>query len=313
MNVSNSPRPRRPFGRTGLLVDPICIGTAPIGHTNNTYGYSVDEERGLATARAIFAGPFNFVDTAAFYGDGRAERFLGTALREIGGLPPGFVLSTKLGRNPSGEEGFLDADGVRRVFERSQRLLGMERIPIVFLHDPRFATFESIMGSGGAFEGLARLRDEDLIGHLGVGEGDVAVTLRYVETGEFEAILTHNRYTLLGREAEPLIQAAWSRGLAVMNGAPYGSGILAKGPDAAPRYQYQPASAAVLEKARRLETICRRHSVPLAAAALQFSLRDPLIACTDIGVSRPERIQQTLELAQWPIPAALWEEVAAVE
>lgn len=312
MNATPSPRPRRPFGRTGLLVDPICIGTAELGDSRKSLGYSIDEEQALATARAIFAGPFNFVDTAGLYGDGESERRLGIALRERGGLPPGFVLSTKTGRDPK-TDGYFDADGIRRGIERSLRLLGLDRLQLVFLHDPRFSTIETVMAPGGPFAALARLRDEGVIQHLGVAEGDVHLLVRYIETGAFEAVITHNRYTLIGQEAESVIEAAWSRGLAVMNAAPYASGILAKGPAAFPRYQYQPASAAVLEKARRLEAICRAHGVPLAAAALQFSLRDPRLSATDVGMSYPERLQQTLELAKWPIPPALWEEVAALD
>lgn len=304
-------RPRRPFGRTGLLVDPICIGTAELGDPRKSQGYSIDEEQALATARAIFAGPFNFVDTAALYGDGESERRLGIALREIGGLPPGFVLSTKTGRDPK-TDGYHDAAAVQRSIERSLRLLGLDRLQLVFLHDPRFGVFERIMARGGPFEALDRLRAEGVIEHLGVAEGDVALLLRYVETGEFEAVITHNRYNLLSREAEPVIAAARSRGMAVMNAAPCGSGILAKGPEAFPRFQYQPAAPEVMEKARRLAAICRNYGVPLAAAALQFSLRDPRIDATDVGISRPERLQQTLEVSQWPIPDALWEEIAQV-
>ncbi len=300
-------RPRRPFGRTELLVDPICIGTAELGFTQKSYGYTIDEERALATARAIFAGPFNFVDTAALYGDGESERRLGVALRELGGLPAGFVLSTKAGRNPQKDEP-LDADGVRRVVERSQRLLGLERLQMVFLHDPRFSTFEAVMAKGGPFEALAGLRAQGVIQHLGVAELDVPLLRRYVETGEFEAVITHNRYNLLTQEAEPVIAAAQARGMGVMNAAPYGSGILAKGPAAFPRFQYHQATPKILEKARRLEAVCQRHGVPLAAAALQFSLRDPRIHATDVGISRPERIQQTLALSAWPIPEALWAE-----
>jgi D-threo-aldose 1-dehydrogenase len=136
--------------------------------------------------------------------------------------------------------------------------------------------------------------------------------IRYVETGAFAALETHNRYTLLNRSAEPLIDLAARMGLAVVNAAPYNSGLLVKGPDAYPRYAYQTASAAILDRTRQLDAICKKHSVPLAAAALQFSTRDPRITSTIVGFSKVERIAQTIELYQCKIPDALWPEVDAV-
>ncbi|HEX6972688.1 MAG TPA: aldo/keto reductase, partial [Limnochordia bacterium] len=105
------------------------------------------------------------------------------------------------------------------------------------------------------------------------------------------------------------LEVAARRGVAVINAAPYGSGILAKGPDAYARYAYQDAPAELVERTRRLAEVCRRYDVPLAAAALQFSLRDPRIAATIVGITRPERIEQTLALARQAIPDALWPEL----
>ncbi|HEX5500273.1 MAG TPA: aldo/keto reductase, partial [Thermomicrobiales bacterium] len=149
-------------------------------------------------------------------------------------------------------------------------------------------------------------------GHLGVAGGPIDLEIRYVETGIFDAVITHNRYTLLNRSADPLLDLASQRGLAVLNAAPYGSGVLAKGPDAYPRYAYQDAPAEMLDRVRQIAAICERHHVPLAAAALQFSTRDPRITATIVGMSRPERIQQTIDYATHPIPDALWDELAEV-
>jgi D-threo-aldose 1-dehydrogenase len=136
--------------------------------------------------------------------------------------------------------------------------------------------------------------------------------IRYVELGVFDAVITHNRYTLLNRTAEPLIELAAQRGLAVLNAAPYGSGILAKGPDTYARYAYQDASPEIVDRAKQMQALCTRHGVPLAAAALQFSLRDPRITSTIVGMSKPERIWQTIELARQPITEELWPELDAV-
>jgi D-threo-aldose 1-dehydrogenase len=289
------------------MVDPLCIGTSELGGLVNIFPHAVGEEAALATARAIFAGPIGFIDTAADYGE--SERRLGMALRERGGLPPGFVLSTKAGCGfPPGDVG---GDHVRRSVERSLRLLGLARLQLVYLHDPEETTFERTMAPGGAVEALRRCKDEGLIEHIGVAGGPIALLSRYVETGAFEVVISHNRYTLLNVAASPLWDVAVEHGVAPINAAPFGGGMLSKGPDAHPRYAYTAASAEVLGRARRIEALCARYDVPLAAAALQFSLRDPRIGSTIVGMSRPERLGQTLALAQHPIPEDLWSELRA--
>jgi D-threo-aldose 1-dehydrogenase len=302
--------PQRPFGQTGLAVPPLCVGCAPLGDMPETFAYSVAEEHALATLRAVFASPITFVDTAASYGDGESERRIGVVLRELGGLPPGYVLATKADRNlRSGDFGGAQ---MRRSVERSLRLLGLDRLQVCYLHDPEHTTFEQATAPGGPVEALLRLKDEGLIEHVGLAGGPIDMSIRYLETGAFEAVITHNRYTLLDCTAEPLLDVAAERGVALLNAAPYGSGILAKGPDAYPRYAYQQAAPALVEQTRQLQAICDRHGVPLAAAALQFSTRDPRITNTIVGMSSPERVQKTIELARVEIPPALWDEIAAL-
>jgi D-threo-aldose 1-dehydrogenase len=275
-----------------------------------TFAFSVSEEQALATLRMAFQSPINFLDTAAAYGDGESERRIGVVLAELGGLPAGYVLATKADRNL--QTGDFSGDQIRRSVERSLRLLGLDRLQIVFLHDPEHTTFENVMAPGGPLEALLRFRDEGVIGHVGVAGGPIDLLIHYVETGAFEAVVTHNRYTLLNRTAAPLLDLAAGRGLALLNAAPYGSGILAKGPDAYARYAYQDAPPEMVASVRRMAEVCQGFGVPLAAAALQFSLRDPRITSTVVGMSRPERITQTLELARHPIPDDLWVELAAI-
>lgn len=301
--------PRRVLGPTDLQVTSVSIGCAPLGDMPDTFAYSVPEEQALELLRAVFKSPINFLDTAASYGDGESERRIGIVLRELGGVPPGYVVGTKADRNV--QTGDFGGEQIKRSVERSLRLLGLDRLPLVFLHDPEHTTFENVMSPGGPVDVLLRLREEGVIGHVGVAGGPVDLMMRYVATGAFEAVITHNRYTLLNRSAEPLLEMASSRGLGVLNGAPYGSGILAKGPDAYARYAYQEAPEQMVEQTRRLDAICKRHNVPLAAAALQFSLRDPRIHSTIVGMSRKERLEQTIELARHPIPDEIWPELDA--
>jgi D-threo-aldose 1-dehydrogenase len=301
----------RPLGSTGLMVHPLCIGCAPLGDMPETFAYSVAEAQALETFRAVLDGPVNFLDTAAAYGDGESERRLGLVLRERGGrVPPGFVIATKADRNL--QTGDFSGAQIRRSVEASLRRLGLERLQLCYLHDPEHTTFEASMAAGGAVEALRRCKEEGLVAHLGIAGGPIPMMTRYVETGLFEAAISHNRYTLLNTSAAPFWDACVRHCVAAVNAAPYGSGILAKGPGVYPRYAYQDAPAEVVERARRLQDVCERHRVPLGAAALQFSLRDPRIVSTVVGISRPERLAQTLKWARWPIAEGLWGELAAV-
>lgn len=300
---------RRPLGPLGVDVPAISIGCAPLGNMPDTFDYEVPEEIALATIRRALEGPLDHLDTAAAYGDGESERRIGLVLQELGGLPEGAFLQTKAGQSPDGD---FSGEMVRRRFERSLRLLGQDRIELVFLHDPQSITYEEAFATNGPVEVLHQLKDEGLIGHVGVAGGPIDMEIRFVESGAFDAVITHNRYTLLNRRADPLLTIASERGLTVFNAAPYGSGMLAKGPDAYARYAYSSAPEPMVERARTIQEICSRYDVPLAAAALQFSLRDPRIDSTIVGMSRPERIDQTIALAQHAIPDACWSDVLAV-
>lgn len=300
----------RPLGNTGLTVSPLCIGCAPLGNMPDTFAYEVGEERALQTVRAIFSGPINFLDTAASYGDGESERRIGLVLREIGGLPAGYVLASKADRDL--HTGDFSGEQMRRSVERSLRLLGLDQIQMLYLHDPEHTTFEKAMAPGGPVEVLQRCKQEGLIAHLGVAGGPIDLMTRFVETDLFEAAISHNRYTLLNTEADAFWDVCRSHNVAAVNAAPYGSGILAKGPTAYPRYMYSEASEDLLTRARRIEALCQQYNVPLAAAALQFSLRDSRIVSTVVGVTRPERLHETVSLAQIPIPGELWEAIATV-
>src|SRR5918993_365754 len=281
----------RPLGNTGLLVSPLCFGCAPLGDMPETFGFSVAKERAHETLRTAIESPVNFLDTAASYGDGEAEKRIGEVLRELGGVPPGYVVATKADRDLS--TGDFSGEQMLRSIERSLKLLGMDKLPLVYLHDPEHASYEDLMAPGAAVETLLGLKEEGVIEHLGVAGGPIDLMVRFVETGTFEAVITHNRYTLI-------------------NAAPYGSGILAKGPDVYARYAYQDASQELIETVRAMSEVCTEYDTSLAAAALQFSMRDPRVVSTVVGLSRPERVQQTIDLATHPVPDELWPHLEAL-
>jgi D-threo-aldose 1-dehydrogenase len=298
----------RPLGKTGLRVPPLCMGCAPLGDMPETFAYGVTEAQALATIRAAFASPVSFLDTAASYGDGESERRIGLVVREHGGVPPGMVIATKADRDL--QTGEFTGDQMRRSVERSLRLLGVDHLQLCYLHDPEHIGFAAAMAPGGSVAALRQLHEEGVIHHLGVAGGPIAMMTQFVATDLFEAAISHNRYTLLNQEAEPFWDACQQHGVAALNAAPYGSGILAKGPSAYPRYMYGEASEEYMQRAYAIEALCQRHHVPLAAVALQFSLRDSRIASTIVGMSKPERLAETVALAQTPIPDELWQDVA---
>jgi len=303
--------PQVKLGRTKLSICRVGFGTTSLSSMPDTYGYEVGVERAYQTVRAIFDGPANFLDTSRIYGFGRSEERIGEVIRERGGLPDGFVVSTKLDRDPQTNR--FDAAQARRSLEQSLRALNLDRISLLHLHDPEHAaSLVEATGPKGALAELFKIREEGLADAVGLAAGPVDVMMPLLRDWDFDAMITHNRFTLVNRNAEAMIDLAVAKGIAVLNAAPYAGGVLAKGAEAFPRYVYQEASEQMLDPVRRLEAICARHGVPPGAAALQFSMRDHRIASTICGVSRPERVHQTLEWAQWPIPDVLWAELAAL-
>lgn len=304
------PLARRQFGKTPLMVPPIAVGCAPLGNMGEVFGYSVAEADAVATILRALDSPIPYIDTAALYGDGESERRVGLALKEAGGLPEGAVLQTKEGRDP--RDNNYRGDTVKWRMERSLKLLGVDHIDIVYLHDHEWTTFEEAMAPGGPVEVLRSFQEQGVFDYLGLAGGPVPHQMRFIETGLFDALIHHNRYTLLNRSAEPMIQAACDRGMAVLNAAPYGSGMLVKGPDAYPRYAYQQASPEMVDRVRQYQAIAECYGVPLAAVALQFSTRDPRQTATIVGMSRPSRVDDTIRYLTTPIPEALWDEIADI-
>jgi D-threo-aldose 1-dehydrogenase len=297
------PADRRVLGRTGLEVSPVCVGTSPLASMPQLYGYEVSQQRAQDTIRAVLDSPFNFLDTSNSYGGGTAEERIGHVLARAGGVPPGFVLATKVDADPV--TGDFSGDRVRRSVQESLERLGLDRIQLMYLHDPEYhLTFAAAMARGGPVEALTALRDQGVLGYLGVAGGPVRLLGDFIATGQFDAVLSHNRYTLVDRSAGPLLDYARRRRVA--------GGMLVKGPDRQPNYAYRPASPPIRDAVRSMQRACAARGVPLAAAALQFSLREPRISATVVGVSEPSRIGEITALMSVQIPAELWAELDAL-
>lgn len=299
------------IGKTGMTVPNICYGATALASMPDTYGYSVTEERGLDTIRAVLAQPDGFIDTSRNYGLGKSEDLIGRVVRELGSWPAGRILSTKLDRDMDTRR--FDAARARQSLEESLLALGVDHVQILHLHDPEYALdLHDVTKPDGALRELMRMKDEGLADAVGLAAGRIDIMMPILRDWDFDVIITHSRYTLVNRNAEPMIELAQSRGMSILNAAPYASGALAKGASNHRRYVYQEATEDMLEPIRQVEAICARRGIPLGAAALQFSLRDPRIASTICGVSRPERIEETRAWANWPIHDDVWSELLAL-
>jgi D-threo-aldose 1-dehydrogenase len=297
-----SPLGRPQLGRSGIPVTSLGLGTSGLGGMPGLYGYDVDEERAIATILAVLDSPIRFIDTSNGYAD--AERRIGAALRRRGGLPPDVVLASKVDPAPGSDD--LSAARVRASLEESLDRLGVDQLPLLYLHDPERILFDDAMASSGPVSELIRLRDEGAVDHLGVAGGDIAEMMAYIDTDVFDVVLTHSRFTLLDRSASRLLDLAQSKGIGVVNAAPYAGGLISRGPDRQPGYAYATGDEVAHRAAAAMLVISRRFGVPLTAAALQASLRDPRITSTVVGMSSPSRVAETLDLMAVEVPAEMW-------
>lgn len=326
------PLPSRPLGRTRLQVPILGLGGAPLGDLYE----KIPEERALATIERAYEGGARLFDTAPLYGYGLSEHRMGHVLRQ---KPRGsYVLSTKVGRllfpeDPARiDRGIFQGglnfrpqydysyDGTLHVVEQSLQRLGIERVDIFLIHDVDIwthgsrAAYEARLkeATEGAYKALDRLRAEGVIKAVGVGVNEVEACLAFARACQMDCFLLAGRYTLLEQGGlDDLLPLAEEQGFSFLLGGPFNSGILATGPVPGAKYNYREAPPEILERVRRIETVCRRHGVPLAAAAIQFPLGHPQVASIVPGAVRPEEVERNLELIRTPIPADLWAELKA--
>ena len=294
---------------TGLEVTELSFGTSSLGSMPDTYGYEVSEDRAQKTLNRFFQGPVNMLDTSRNYAMGESEKRIGKAIKENGGWPNGFLLSTKLDRNM--DTLVLDKNRVRESLEESLKTLNVDSVDILFLHDPEYAKdITDITKKDGAMDELFKIKNEGLAKAAGVAMGKVDIMFPLLKDWDFDVIINHNRYTLLNREANEMYDYASSKNIAIFNAAPYAGGVLAKGPDNFKKVTYQDATEEKLAPAREFEKVCKKHNVELGAAALQFSLRDNRITSTISGVTSVESIEKNLAWANAEISDEFWDEIS---
>jgi D-threo-aldose 1-dehydrogenase len=323
--------PTRFIGNTKLSVTELGFGAAPLGNLYQT----VRDCDARDTAIAAIAAGIAYFDTAPYYGFGLSERRVGDALRGHDGI----VLSTKVGRllkadttvhgyaqrrgfcspMPFEPEFDYSFEGVMSSWEASKQRLGLARIDILYVHDIGSLTHGSRheitfrqLTDGGGLRALEQLRSTGSIQAFGLGVNETAICLEAMKHVRLDVVLLAGRYTLLEQSAlDALLPACVRSGTSIVVGGPYNSGILATGTrqGGALHYNYEIAPQTVVDRVRRLETQCERHSVPLAAAALQFPLAHPQVASVIPGLGSPAQIERTLELFKTNIPDAFWHDL----
>ncbi len=311
----------RRLGTTPIQVTELSFGGAAIGNMFS----EVSDDAAEAAIAAAWDGGMRTFDTAPHYGLGLSERRLGAALRQYPRHE--YVISTKVGRllepaaPPYGtdSEGFavpaahrrvLDysADGVRRSLDGSMTRLGVDRIDIALIHDPDDHGDQALRE---AYPALEELRAQGCIGAIGVGMNQAEMLTRFVTETDIDVVLVAGRYSLLDQSAgQALLPAAHERGVAILVGGVFNSGVLAA-PETSPRYDYRAAPTALITRARDLEAICKQFGVPLRAAAARFPMRHPAVASVLIGARSAAEIRDAVALWELEIPAALWDALGA--
>ncbi|WP_020660508.1 aldo/keto reductase [Amycolatopsis benzoatilytica] len=319
---------RRTLGRTGIDPSLLSFGAAPIG--NFLRPFREADARGMVD-QAWELG-IRYYDTAPLYGHGLSEYRLGHALRERPRQE--FFLSTKVGRvlRPAAPGTFdsglwtdpapfavtydYSYDGVLRSVEDSLQRLLVDRVDILLLHDIDRYThgdaqpdmFETAM-TGGA-RALERLRDEGVTKAIGVGVNEADVCAEALRRMDADCALLAGRYTLLEQEPlDDLLPLCLDRGIGVILGGVYNSGVLATGPKPGAKFNYAPAPPDILQRAGRLQAICDRHHVPLPAVALQFAAAHPAVASICIGSRTPDQQAATAQWLETLLPAELWQDL----
>ena len=319
---------RKTLGRSKLKLSVLGFGGTGLG---NMY-VAMTERSAIDTLSAAYAAGMRYYDTAPLYGHGLSELRTGSGLRLF--ADPAIIVSSKVGwrlrpafGKPTGAGLFRDItafarfndysyDGAMRSFEDSLQRLGTDRIDILLIHDvdhrnqgERYPeVFKAAMA--GAYKALLSLREQGVVKAIGCGLNEWEACQAFAEAGDFDCFLLAGRYTLLEQESlQSFLPLCEKRGIGIILGGPYNSGILASGAVKDAWFNYAPATAEILEKVAAIEKICASHNVPLKAAALQFPLYHACVASVIPGTSSAAELNENLRMLRIPVPAELWREL----
>jgi D-threo-aldose 1-dehydrogenase len=313
----------RTVDRAGIALSELSLGCAQLG---NLYR-AIEDEQAQATVDAAWGLGVRYFDTAPHYGLGLSERRLGQALAARPRSE--YVVSTKVGRllEPLAETVGLDdqgfevpathrrvwdfsRDGVNRSLEGSLERLGLDRVDIVYLHDPDDHWSQAI---GTAYPALEELRGQGLISAIGAGMNQAKMLAAFARDTDMDLLMIAGRYTLLDQSAlDDLLPACEARGMNVVAAGVFNSGLLARSqPGRGGKYDYLDAPDQILRRAERIDEVCNRNEVELPAAALAFPLAHPVVASVCVGARSPEQIERNIALYASGVPVELWDELRA--
>lgn len=323
---------KAPSGATISFTE-LGFGAGPLG---NLYK-AISEDDAQATLNAAWKQGVRYYDTAPLYGLGLSETRLNHFLRNK--KRKDYVLSTKIGRllevcapdqrtgigkffnTPNRREIFdYSYDGVMRSLELSLERLGIDSIDVVYAHDvdvfthgseaKRDTHFKALMEGG--YKALHKLREQKVIKAIGAGVNEWQVCEKLAKAGDFDLFLLAGRYTLLEQEAlSSFLPLCEQRGIGIVLGGPYNSGILATGPKPGAFYNYDPASKHILDRVRKIEAVCKAYKVKLAEAALRFPLHHPSVVSVIPGAVSPQQVASNVKTLSAKIPKGLWRDLKA--
>ncbi|MBG7704339.1 aldo/keto reductase [Streptomyces sp. MC1] len=310
-----------PLGRGGVEVTSLGFGVAALGNLYTPVG----DEQAHAAVQAAWERGIRYFDTAPHYGLGLSERRLGAALREHDRAD--YTVSTKVGRRLEPADGTGDdlangfavpathrrvwdftADGVRRTLEASLERLGLDRVDVVYLHDPDDHAEEAFREG---YPALEKLRSEGVVGAIGAGMNQAEMLARFVRDTDVDVVLCAGRYTLLDQSAATeLLPEAVRRGVSVVIGGAFNSGLLAD-PARQQTYNYTQAPQDLLDRALRIKAVAERHGTTLRAAALAFCSAHPAVASVLAGARSAAEVHDCADQFATPVPDAFWRELRA--
>lgn len=300
--------PLSTLGTTGITVPKLAIGTWGFGPVSFKESQVKDDEALAATLTAAFDAGLRYLDLAESYEN---EARVGRILETID-TPDDLVFASKAGISGNITESYT-ADHVRRSVERSLEELGLDRLPLFLLHDPRNDEhMGEILGAAGAVEGLRRLQDEGLVGSIGVATASAEPLWTAVRSGEFDVIQMPRLYSLLSTPAldSGLLAAAKEKGMGTILAAPFGGGgILITGAVPGARYMLGEASPEILAAVQRMQDRCAELGITIAQAALAYTLTEPLLDLVIVGLAKPEEVAWNAPAASLPVTRAELEEI----
>ncbi|MQB08020.1 aldo/keto reductase [Agrobacterium tumefaciens] len=325
---------KRQLGKSKVAVTSVGFGTVPLAGFKKKATYAEFE----AVIKAAYDGGVRYFDCAPMYGFGKAEYYLGLALRELG-IRNDVVVSTKVGRVLKAASRvkkldtvygidwvdplpFLDTydytyDGIMRSFEDSQARLSLDYMDVLLVHDLGKAWhgeqadvyWEQIRRSG--YKALDELRSTGAVSAVGLGVNETDAVLTVAREFEIDCSLIAGRYTLLNQgPLDGAFKELQDRNVSVIAGGVFNSGILATGLNGSgATYDYQSVPEAIVKKVQAIQAVCDKYRVPLASAAIEFVLKHPAVATVVLGAPGVEEQKQNLASASNPIPAEFWQEL----